>query len=115
MVDTYINIMPLAISNKNQLENINHYPSVICGLASQGKVSLDQLYCCSKENGCNADSSNCFGDSDRISRCYNISALEACQRTDFNASRVCDYEGGLFCLSTKTTSSDRVELNEALK
>lgn len=111
--------MPKPISNENQPENNGHYPSLICKLSTEGKISPDKLYCCSQEKGCIPDATDCYGSSNIVGQCRNINNLDACQKRtdlkDLNARRVCDWPDYFFCLSTAGTSSWRKEYFESMK
>jgi hypothetical protein len=103
--------MPKAISNCNQFEN--RCPSSICNLVAKGNITSTQLstqlQCCSFDspiNSCSpiANPSECDAPN-IISQCHNISASDACQRTDCKAHQACEYsKDSLFCLSTSALS-----------
>ena len=110
--------MPKLINNGNYTQENKLFPSTICSLISQGKVSTNQTYGCSTAYGCisNPDKNNCHYDDCVISQCRKISTLDACQkRTDANADQVCEWKNDYFCISTPSTSEFRGEYYEALK
>jgi hypothetical protein len=83
--------------------------SLVCSQVEKGNILVDQLLCCyPTNNSCSSDPNNlasCYFPS-QISKCNNISTFPACQRTDANALQVCEWQGGLFCLSNNATSDE---------
>src|SRR5438045_4162861 len=99
--------MYLPVTNLTQcLEPEDNEESVACNQVEAGKVLADQLLCCDNTtSSCTNDFSNCHNyTTQQIAMCRNITTLDACRRTDPLARRVCDWQGGLFCLSTRATS-----------
>ncbi|CAG8660473.1 12671_t:CDS:2 [Ambispora leptoticha] len=88
------------------ISNFDNTPkSVICSQAQTGKISLDQLYCCSSKD-CSTYSSSCIS---QAAQCQDITRLDACKRADYDvmSAQVCGgFQKGFFCLSVDTSSKN---------
>ncbi|CAG8647397.1 6708_t:CDS:2, partial [Ambispora gerdemannii] len=65
------------------VSNYNGNKTSICSQVEAGKIIVDNLYCCAKDNkNCSLSSSDCVGNNYEVAQCHNLYNLDACTRTD---------------------------------
>ncbi|RHZ70618.1 hypothetical protein Glove_269g22 [Diversispora epigaea] len=106
------------------ISNYDNNTSAICSQIEkdENKIEAGKLYCCSiKDKSCTLYTSDsvCIGSDFEISKCYNTTAYDPCQRTDHDATKVCGgVPNSFFCMSsTSRTTKDTnyYRLPEAVK
>ncbi|CAG8597065.1 21200_t:CDS:2, partial [Rhizophagus irregularis] len=73
----------------------------VCKLVLGGLQPADELLCCEDNLPCLASSPICSS-TNKLTRCFFINKLGACERNDTLAKTVCQYQDGVYCLKGET-------------